>query len=365
MIDQRTSEVVEHTTYDAFGTTDSDYRPERWGAHRDAHKFTNKEEDIEVGLVYFGARYYHPNLRRWISPDPLTIHGWGADPNPYAYVSGQVLRQTDPWGLTGFEAPAPNPNDPGCGHCTAEPIGPGMDAKPQEKGAGGSGRSSGSGESRPPPPPGAASQVRGALASFGASVGAAAFRAVKWSTDYSRTAMFTVLTAGAVRRGHGLEDPRHWVQEITGVPENSSAGVVGMVGGIAATVVLEAPVAAAAIVQKGAGALNGAATHLAGKLGMRKMVTIYHGTTASAAARIVANGFKPGYDGLVYFAEDMATADFFAKDAYIKPSREGHGGSSCNHFAPPFTLNPLLLLLKTCPSLPCRGLATRFPFVSS
>jgi len=113
------------------------------------------------------------------------------------------------------------------------------------------------------------------------------------------------------------------VQKITGVPESSSAGMAGMAGGIAATVVLEAPVAAAAIVQKGAGALNGAATHLAGKLGMRKMVTIYHGTTASAAARIVANGFKPGYDGLVYFAEDMATADFFAKDAYIKRGATG------------------------------------------
>ena len=62
-------------------------------------RFTGKEEDIEVGLTYFGARYLHTKLRRWISPDPLTIHAWGADPNPYAYVGGNAMNAVDPWGL--------------------------------------------------------------------------------------------------------------------------------------------------------------------------------------------------------------------------------------------------------------------------
>ena len=77
-----------------------------------------------------------------------------------------------------------------------------------------------------------------------------------------------MLTAGAVRRGHGLEDPRHWVQEITGVPESSSAGVVGMVGGHVAIAVLEAPAEVANAIKIGAGhaqkGIAGARTVLSG-----------------------------------------------------------------------------------------------------
>ena len=98
-LDHRTSEVVEKTTYDANGNTESDYRPSRWSAFREDYRFTGKEEDIEVGLTYFGARYLNTNLRRWISPDPLTIHGMGGDSNPYAYVGGRTLSAVDPWGL--------------------------------------------------------------------------------------------------------------------------------------------------------------------------------------------------------------------------------------------------------------------------
>ncbi len=100
VIDKATSELVEATRYQAYGATESDYRPERWESHREDHRFTGKEEDIEVGLAYFGARYYSPNLNRWISPDPLAIHEPGeADLNVYAYVHGQVYIATDPNGL--------------------------------------------------------------------------------------------------------------------------------------------------------------------------------------------------------------------------------------------------------------------------
>ncbi len=109
VIDQQTSEVVERTAYDAYGAVESDFRSERFGAYRDPYKFTGKEEDSEVGLVYFGARYYSPQLHRWISPDPLTIHAWGADSNPYAYVGGKVSRMVDPNGLES----APPANDTG------------------------------------------------------------------------------------------------------------------------------------------------------------------------------------------------------------------------------------------------------------
>ena len=102
-IDQATSELVEHSTYFAYGATESDYRPERWGGYRADYKFTGKEEDVEVGLQYFGKRYLSSMLGRWTSADPLALHQPGAaDLNLYAYVSGQVLRSIDPTGLVGM-----------------------------------------------------------------------------------------------------------------------------------------------------------------------------------------------------------------------------------------------------------------------
>lgn len=99
VIDKDSSELVERTSYQAFGATESDLRPERWGASRNEFKFTAKEEDVEVGITYFGARYYSARLGRWMSADPLTIHALGADPNPYAYVGGRVTSFVDPLGL--------------------------------------------------------------------------------------------------------------------------------------------------------------------------------------------------------------------------------------------------------------------------
>jgi len=47
-------------------------------------------------------------------------------------------------------------------------------------------------------------------------------------------------------------------------------------------------------------------------------VTLYHGTTRAAAMRIAGNGFKAGFDGAVFFAEDFATASEFAKMAAVE-----------------------------------------------
>ncbi|MEZ4259883.1 MAG: RHS repeat-associated core domain-containing protein [Polyangiaceae bacterium] len=109
VIDKASGEVVERAHYQAYGETESNFRPDRWGGHRDTYRFTGKEEDVEVGLTYFGARYYHARLGRWMSPDPLTVHGLGADLNPYAYVGGNVLGAVDPWGLAAAAPPQPTP----------------------------------------------------------------------------------------------------------------------------------------------------------------------------------------------------------------------------------------------------------------
>lgn len=99
VLDAATGEVVEATTYQAQGALESDYRPERWQGFREDYKFTGKEEDVELGIIYFGARYFHPRLGRWMSPDPLTVHGIVPDSNAYSYVNGDILSSIDPLGI--------------------------------------------------------------------------------------------------------------------------------------------------------------------------------------------------------------------------------------------------------------------------
>jgi RHS repeat-associated protein len=113
IINHANSALVERTTYQPYGAVESDYRPATWKAFREPYKFTGKEEDIEVGATYFGARYYQPYLGRFMSADPLTIHGLGSDLNPYAYVGGRVLTHVDPFGLDD-KTPEPQLPPSGC-----------------------------------------------------------------------------------------------------------------------------------------------------------------------------------------------------------------------------------------------------------
>jgi RHS repeat-associated protein len=104
VIDKATGELVERRSHHSYGSIDSDYRPGRWAHFREPLDFGGKENDIEVGLGYFGARYYSPFLKTWISPDPVTIHELGSDLNPYAYVHGSPVMAVDPDGRLAFLA---------------------------------------------------------------------------------------------------------------------------------------------------------------------------------------------------------------------------------------------------------------------
>jgi RHS repeat-associated protein len=57
-------------------------------------RYTGKEFDSDTGLYYFNARWYDPDLGRFISEDPIKD---GA--NWYAYVGNRPLVSTDPTGL--------------------------------------------------------------------------------------------------------------------------------------------------------------------------------------------------------------------------------------------------------------------------
>ena len=59
-------------------------------------QFASRELDSETGLYYNRARYYDPQLMRFISEDPL---GLVAGLNSYAYVNNDPADFTDPSGL--------------------------------------------------------------------------------------------------------------------------------------------------------------------------------------------------------------------------------------------------------------------------
>ena len=77
--------------YSAFGET------ETFGADStNPLQFTGREND-GTGLYYYRARYYAPDLNRFISPDPIGL--LAGDPNFYRYVFNDPLRLADPLGL--------------------------------------------------------------------------------------------------------------------------------------------------------------------------------------------------------------------------------------------------------------------------
>jgi RHS repeat-associated protein len=59
------------------------------------YRWTGREYDAETGFYYLRARYYSPELRRFVRRDPI---GYAGGANPYAYVGGQPLDAVDPRG---------------------------------------------------------------------------------------------------------------------------------------------------------------------------------------------------------------------------------------------------------------------------
>ena len=76
-------------TYTPYGATTA-----TGDASSNPFQYTGREND-GTGLSYYRARYYSPNLSRFISEDPIGLEG---GPNPYAYVLGDPLIYTDPLG---------------------------------------------------------------------------------------------------------------------------------------------------------------------------------------------------------------------------------------------------------------------------
>jgi RHS repeat-associated protein len=87
-------DVQSELTYEPFGATER-------SAPAPAYRFTGREHDEPLYLYYYRARYYHPDLQRFISEDPIGFDA--GDVNLYVYVGNDPINGTDPLGLFGIE----------------------------------------------------------------------------------------------------------------------------------------------------------------------------------------------------------------------------------------------------------------------
>ncbi|MBR2679445.1 MAG: RHS repeat-associated core domain-containing protein, partial [Exiguobacterium sp.] len=88
--------VVAEYAYDAFGRTIS-----RSGTMSDVfrHRFSTKYCDTETGLYYYGCRFYHPALMRWLNRDPIEEDG---GLNLYGFCGNNAVSRYDKDGRAFF-----------------------------------------------------------------------------------------------------------------------------------------------------------------------------------------------------------------------------------------------------------------------
>jgi RHS repeat-associated protein len=84
--------VVQDYEYDSFGNL-----KDRKNRVKQPYAFTGREYDRETGLYYYRARYYMPEIGRFISADPIGF--FAGEMNLYSYVRNKPLDFTDPTGL--------------------------------------------------------------------------------------------------------------------------------------------------------------------------------------------------------------------------------------------------------------------------
>ncbi|MCP4603896.1 MAG: hypothetical protein GY847_25810 [Proteobacteria bacterium] len=103
VVDWSDGTLVEWRTNYAYGAGESHWKnlePDgdpKYGNAYEPYGFTGKEEDEEVGLHYFGARYYSSYLGRWLSPDAPVVHE-GGFLNYYCYGANSPYIYVDPDG---------------------------------------------------------------------------------------------------------------------------------------------------------------------------------------------------------------------------------------------------------------------------
>jgi RHS repeat-associated protein len=75
--------------YDSFGNVTSGSAPSRY-------TYTGREADSDTGLMFYRARWYDPQVGRFINEDPIELRG---GTNFYTYVNNNPVNSSDPLGL--------------------------------------------------------------------------------------------------------------------------------------------------------------------------------------------------------------------------------------------------------------------------
>ena len=82
------TQLYEYSVYGQVAASDAD--------HPNRFMFTGREFDKDTGLYYYRARYYHPEIGRFLQTDPI---GYGDGMNWYAYCGNSPVISVDPMGL--------------------------------------------------------------------------------------------------------------------------------------------------------------------------------------------------------------------------------------------------------------------------
>jgi RHS repeat-associated protein len=338
-VDQ-TGQLRGHFVYGAFGETLYQYDPaQQWN-----YRVNGTELDRVSGLSYYGHRHYDPLTLRWTSADPLFRSspdaGLGSTqrPNLYAFTLNNPLHFADPDGLDPWHDSTSNGGGSYGAGDFFDWLGAGLGTIWDWITADG-GRSNGAGTYRP------TSRLISQqdwlsyddATHSGSALGFGAFAAKNigigaWSGAKGIGSGLWITVRHPIQTLEGLESLKDqllfgasFAYAKGGVAEVASRGIgfiKGKVDGAVDTCKTDLGACFQGIgnaaVQIGSfivpGAIAGKVGRLAGAAGEGSVI-LYHGTTASAAARIIANGFRLGVDGSVYFAEDFATAAHFAREA--------------------------------------------------
>ena len=88
-----TKEVAAHYEYDPFGRL---ILKEGSFADENFYRFSTKRVSKVFGFYYYGYRWYDPNFKFWLTPDPIGEKG---GLNLYGFVQNNPVSYVDRWGL--------------------------------------------------------------------------------------------------------------------------------------------------------------------------------------------------------------------------------------------------------------------------
>ena len=109
VVDGRTGELYKAVDYSAYGEETVVEAASVSGGLTLRDGYTGKEDqhpDFGTSYTDFGARQYHPQLHRWMTPDPLSEKYYGI--SPYAFCNNDPVNRFDPNGKWDIKVSAMN-----------------------------------------------------------------------------------------------------------------------------------------------------------------------------------------------------------------------------------------------------------------